>query len=318
VEVEPILALLSAEDSEDPEEMDDRNAPMLILGQRAVTEQTWLLYVKYVKKIEVDTAPLEKWDAPKVNVPDGTALPPGTELKLENKNTDADKIYYTTDGSEPTLNSPMFNWSARRWWEQREDVDSINIPIEIVEEMISDSIDGRDVVVLKMKTIGPGGEDSEVATYTFTVDPEAEEPETGAEPGKDTVPKKSEPKVIVLTIGQKEATVDGAPYALDAEPCIDAESGRTLVPVRFVIEALGAKVGWDSEAGRVTITDGEKEIILTLGSSAVLVNGAERTIDCAPMTLPPGRTFVPLRFVSENLGAEVAYEGNTGKITIAR
>lgn len=176
VEVEPILALLSAEDSEDPEEMDDRNAPMLILGQRAVTEQTWLLYVKYVKKIEVDTAPLEKWDAPKVNVPDGTALPPGTELKLENKNTDADKIYYTTDGSEPTLNSPMFNWSARRWWEQREDVDSINIPIEIVEEMISDSIDGRDVVVLKMKTIGPGREDSEVATYTFTVDPEAVDP----------------------------------------------------------------------------------------------------------------------------------------------
>jgi hypothetical protein len=212
----------------------------------------------------------------------------------------------------------MFNWSARRWWEQREDVDSINIPIEIVEEMISDSIDGRDEVVLKMKTIGPGREDSEVATYTFTVDPEAEEPETGAEPGKDTVPKKSEPKVIVLTIGQKEATVDGAPYALDAEPCIDAESGRTLVPVRFVIEALGAKVGWDSEAGRVTITDGEKEIILTLGSSAVLVNGAERTIDCAPMTLPPGRTFVPLRFVSENLGAEVDYEGNTGKITITR
>ncbi|HHT45868.1 MAG TPA: Ig domain-containing protein, partial [Firmicutes bacterium] len=58
----------------------------------------------------------------------------------------------------------------------REDVDSINIPIEIVEEMISDSIDGRDVVVLKMKTIGPGREDSEVATYTFTVDPEAVDP----------------------------------------------------------------------------------------------------------------------------------------------
>lgn len=176
VEVEPILALLSAEDSEDPEEMDDRNAPMLMMGQRAVTEQTWLLYVKYVKKIEVDNTPLEKWDAPKVNVPDGTALPPGTELKLENKNTDSDKIYYTTDGSEPTLNSSMFNWSARRWWEQREDVDSINIPIEIVEEMISNSIDGRDVVVLKMKTIGPGREDSEVATYTFTVDPKAVDP----------------------------------------------------------------------------------------------------------------------------------------------
>ena len=176
VEVEPIISLVAAEDSEDPEEMDDRNAPMLVLGQRAVTEQTWLLFVKYIKKIEVLTTPLEKWDAPKVNIPDGTALPPGTQLKLENKNTDADKIYYTTDGSEPTLNSPMFNWSARRWWEQRGDVDSINIPIEIVKEMISNNVEGRDVVVLKMKTIGPGKEDSEVATYTFYIDPEADDP----------------------------------------------------------------------------------------------------------------------------------------------
>ena len=176
VEVEPIISLVAAEDSEDPEEMDDRNAPMLVLGQRAVTEQTWLLFVKYVKKIEVLNTPLEKWDAPKVNVPDGMALPPGTQLKLENKDTDADKIYYTTDGSEPTLDSPMFNWSARRWWEQRGDVDSINIPLEIVKEMISDNVGGRDVVVLKMKTIGPGKEDSEVATYTFYIDPEADDP----------------------------------------------------------------------------------------------------------------------------------------------
>ena len=86
-----------------------------------------------------------------------------------------------------------------------------------------------------------------------------EEPPT-EDPGADEVPNVPSQKNIVLTIGKMEATVDGAPYALDAEPCIDAESGRTLVPVRFVIEALGAKVGWDSEAGRVTITDGRKRL----------------------------------------------------------
>jgi hypothetical protein len=176
LEVEPILALVSAEDSVDPENLDDRNGLMLIIGQRAVTEQTWLLYVKHLKKIEVLTSAPEKWDDPKVNIPDGMALPAGTQLKLENKNTDSDKIYYTTDGSEPTVDSPMFNWSARRWWEQREDVESINIPLEIVKEMINESRDGRDIVVLKLKTIGPGKEDSEVATYTFYIDPDAEDP----------------------------------------------------------------------------------------------------------------------------------------------
>jgi hypothetical protein len=281
VEVEPILALLSAEDSEDPEEMDDRNAPMLMLGQRAVTEQTWLLYVKYVKKIEVDTTPLEKWDAPKVNVPDGTALPPGTELKMENKNTDADKIYYTTDGSEPTLNSPMFNWSARRWWEQREDVDSINIPIEIVEEMISDSIDGRDVVVLKMKTIGPGREDSEVATYTFYIDPEADDPTKI--PGGPPSGVFLDQNALDLPVGhtfQLEATVepfnainknviwrssDTSVATVDTRGLVTVVgSGTAVITVETVDGSFKATCvinGPDGEAGESDIAAAEKDIL---------------------------------------------------------
>ena len=175
-EVEPVLALISAEDSDDPQDMDDRYGLMLILGQRAVTEQTWLLYVKHLNKIELFTTAPEKWDTPKVNLPDGASLPLGTGIEMENKNTDADKIYYTTDGSTPTVNSPMFNWSGKRWWEQRDAVDSINIPIEIVKEMISENHYGQDLVVLKLRTIGPGKEDSEVVTYTFYIDPDAEDP----------------------------------------------------------------------------------------------------------------------------------------------
>lgn len=171
VEVEPVISLVSAEDSDNPDDMDDRYGLMLVLGQRAVTEQTWLLFTKWINKIEVLTTELEKWDAPKADIPDGSAVSLGFKLELKNKNTDADKIYYTTDGSTPTVNSPMFNWSARRWWEQRKDVDSINIPIEIIEEMINESRSGRDTVVFKARTIGPGRLDSDVVTLTFTVDP---------------------------------------------------------------------------------------------------------------------------------------------------
>ena len=158
-EVEPILALVSAEGIDDPAAMNERDALLLVLGQRAVTEQTNNLFLKYVSRIEVTTTTPEKWDSPKANIPSGTVLPVGTQIKLSNKHNNEDKIYYTTDGSTPTVNSPMFNWSASRWWDQRGDVEGINKPIEIKKDTI-----------IKMITIGPGKEDSDVVTFTFTAD----------------------------------------------------------------------------------------------------------------------------------------------------
>lgn len=126
-------------------------------------------------------------------------------------------------------------------------------------------------------------------------------------------------RVITLTIGNKSATVEGKPYTLDALPYVDVKAGRTLVPVRFVSEALGAGVEWNAGDHRVTITDSGKTIVLTIGSQRVRVEGAEQATDCAPAVLPPGRTFVPLRFISETLGAQVDYdEADAGRITITR
>jgi hypothetical protein len=158
-EVEPILALVSAEGSDDLTTMNDRDALLFILGQRAVTEQTNNLFLKYVIRIEVLTATPEKWDTPKANIPSGTVVPAGTKIELSNKHNNEDKIYYTTDGSTPTINSPMFNWSASRWWDQRDDVKAVNKAIEVNKD-----------TVIKMITIGPGKEDSDVVTFTFTAD----------------------------------------------------------------------------------------------------------------------------------------------------
>lgn len=158
-EVEPILALFSAEGSDDPAAMNDRDALFLILGQRAVSEQTNHLFLKYISKVEVLTTTPENWDSPKANIPSGTVLPVGAEIELSNKNNNEDKIYYTTDGSTPTINSPMFNWSASRWWDQRGDVKGVNKAIEVEKDTI-----------IKMITIGPGKLDSEVVTFKFTAD----------------------------------------------------------------------------------------------------------------------------------------------------
>ncbi|TEB15767.1 Bacterial Ig-like domain (group 2) [Pelotomaculum sp. FP] len=157
-EVEPILALVSAEDNNDPAAMNDRDSLLLVLGQRVVTEQTNPLFLKYVNRIEVLTTPPPKWENPKADTDEGE-VPAGALIRLSTKRNDMDKIYYTTDGSTPTLNSPVFNASASRWWPLRDDLDRVNKPIEINEDTI-----------IKAITIGPGKLNSDVVTFTYKAD----------------------------------------------------------------------------------------------------------------------------------------------------
>lgn len=123
---------------------------------------------------------------------------------------------------------------------------------------------------------------------------------------------------ITLTIGNSVIIVDGQAHTLDAAPFINSESGRTFVPLRFISEALGADVEWLEATRQIVIQYGETKIILTIDSAIVLVNSVEQTIDAPPEILPPGRTFVPLRFISEILGARVDYDSITRQITITR
>ena len=127
-----------------------------------------------------------------------------------------------------------------------------------------------------------------------------------------------EPVEIKLNIGQLNASVNGEGRTLDAEPFLKPEINRTMVPVRFIGEALGVEVTWVDERRQVVIKDSYNIIILTIDSDKVLVNNSEKVLDCPAEMLPPGRTFVPLRFVSENLGAKVFYNTDKREITIAR
>jgi len=133
----------------------------------------------------------------------------------------------------------------------------------------------------------------------------------------EEVPEIPDVKVIKLTIGQLAASISGTPYTMDVKPYIDIRASRTMVPVRFISEALGAGVEWIPTARQVKITDAGKVITLNIGSPNVLVDGIQSTIDCAP-EIVSDRTFIPLRFVSENLGAQVHYENLTKEITITR
>jgi len=123
---------------------------------------------------------------------------------------------------------------------------------------------------------------------------------------------------IKLQIGSTSFTLNGETRYLDSPPII--KNGRTLLPIRTVVEALGGKVGWDAAAKKVTVTLGSTTIELWIGKNTAKVNGMSKLIDSTNSKVVPEiineRTMLPLRFVTENLGATVLWNGDTQMITI--
>ncbi len=125
--------------------------------------------------------------------------------------------------------------------------------------------------------------------------------------------KKEALKSIIMTIDSDSAEVMGKTVKLAAAPVI--RDGRTLVPVRFVSENLGSNVDWNNDTREVTISDGSNRISLKIDSDSVSVNGVSYKLD-VPAMIIGSSTMVPIRFVSESLGAKVEWNGDKKEITI--
>lgn len=122
---------------------------------------------------------------------------------------------------------------------------------------------------------------------------------------------------LILTVGEKTASVNGAPVENDVAPQI--VNGRTMLPVRFLAERLGAQVCWDGQTGTVTILEptAQKTIVLKIGSAEAVVNNQSVTLD-APAFVQDGRTFLPVRFITEELGCYVKWMENTQQVLIEK
>ena len=120
---------------------------------------------------------------------------------------------------------------------------------------------------------------------------------------------------VKLTIGKMEGIVNGVAKALDAAPVI--RNSRTMLPVRFVAENLGATVGWDGATSTVTVTTDTTKLEITIGATTAKINGTVVTLD-SPAFIENSRTYLPVRFVAENLGAEVAWDGATSTATLTK
>ena len=115
--------------------------------------------------------------------------------------------------------------------------------------------------------------------------------------------------------GSIKLTVDSQQVVFpDAQPYLDS-AHRTMVPIRFVTEAMGADVQWDADTSTAVISKNGITVNITKGSKTLTVNSASGTSYVTMDTvavIKDGRTFVPIRFVVEALGGFVDYSNYYG------
>lgn len=125
--------------------------------------------------------------------------------------------------------------------------------------------------------------------------------------------------VLCMKIGKSTSIAYGKKRQIDENnrqvvPYISED--RTMVPLRYVAETLGADILWEEGWDGCIVKKGDKEIKFTFGSSEFFVNGEKITYD-APIEMFHDRTMVPLRFFSEQFGCDVYWESINSLVVIS-
>lgn len=123
----------------------------------------------------------------------------------------------------------------------------------------------------------------------------------------------SKAKQLVFRLNHGRVYENNLGVDLPAPPFI--KDGRSMVPLRYIGEALGAKVTWYADSKSVTYEKQGQVMTLSLNDTTAYMNGEKVILDVAP-TLLSGSTFVPIRVISEYFGAKVTWRGADESIII--
>jgi len=128
---------------------------------------------------------------------------------------------------------------------------------------------------------------------------------------------------VFLTVMPASTWAEGINVVLNGKPvsfpdarAYISQENRTMVPVRFISEQLGAQVNWSASNNSVEIQYDSKKILLPINQKLAAVNGKQLELD-APAVIKDNRTMVPLRFISEAMGATVLWSNTASTVRIS-
>ncbi len=110
-----------------------------------------------------------------------------------------------------------------------------------------------------------------------------------------------------------KVVLDGTELEFDQKPVVEA--GRTLVPVRKIFESLGATVDYDEATETVISRKGDLIIVMQINNDVMFVNSDPVKLD-VPAREVNWRTLVPLRAISDAMGVDVGWDGETQTATL--
>ncbi len=177
--------------------------------------------------------------------------------------------------------------------------------------IINEQLSGFDVEKMALVTLFNSDDTYDIClgTLQFKIIGKPDAQEIVFDEARETELNARKEDVIALKINAGTAYAFGKTEAIDPDnskvvPYL--KNDRTLVPLRFVSETLGAEVKWEAGWNYCYVVKGDKEIKITFNSADIEVNGKVVTYD-APVEVVQDRTMVPIRFISEELGYDVKW-----------
>lgn len=246
----------------------------------------------------------------------GTTVGSDNKFTMPAKNVTVTPIYRNISSPAPTPTpTPTSSGNHKTRWYEIEVIQPEGATIEAPEKAKKNV--GVDVVVnVKDGYVCKGIRVTDSSGKEYTIRPQADGSYQFTMPDKDVTveaiiekeeskPIQTPQEYILLSMQQKKAWVLDKWVDNDAAPII--RNGRTMLPARFIVEALGGTINWDADAQKATITKDGKTMEIFIGAGYAIVDGEVVALD-APAFIENGRTYLPLRFIAEHMGAEVIWD----------
>lgn len=227
----------------------------------------------------------DSYQAPAQLPPQTTATPVGVKISWENPNNSSYRIYRAEAGGTPKAISGVVYGNS-----------FVDVNVESDKKYYYMVVPERDGNISAI--------DESISAEAVT--------ETIVQPENTGVKN-----FILMQIGSPNMTVGDKVLEIDpgrgTVPVI--QNGRTLVPIRAIVEAMGGTVEWNESEQKVTLNAGGHNVQMTLGQKEFIVDGTKKEMDIAPSTIND-RTMLPIRFVTENVGCRIEWIGSTQEIII--